>query len=65
MSQKCKDDVSFIQAGRVFKNKTGFIKALAPKYVRKRIQHVFVARIDNSVLRVTVWHHSAEPCDAN
>ena len=33
-------------------------------YARKRIQHAFVDRLDNSVPRVTVWHHSSEPRDA-
>ena len=27
----------------------------------KRIYHEFVDRIDNSVTRVTVWHHAAPP----
>ena len=56
----------FIQNGgrkyRVFK--TGLIKALAPKYASKKIQHAFVDSIDKSVPRVTVWHHSTEPRDA-
>ena len=34
------------------------------KYARKRIKHAFVNRIDKSVPRFTVWHHSAEPRDA-
>ena len=32
--------------------------------VKKRSQHVFEAGIDNSVPRITVWYHSAEPRDA-
>ena len=35
-----------------------------PKVCQKRIQHAFVDMLDNSVPRVTVWHHSAEPSDA-
>ena len=56
--------MSFIQDGvrkcRVFKGKTGFVKRLAPKVCKEK-NHVFVDRIDKSVPRVTVWHHSAEP----
>ena len=37
--------------------------ALLKQYTRERIQHAFVDRIDKSVPRVTVWHHSAEPGD--
>ena len=29
-----------------------------------RIYHEFVDRIDNPVMRVTVWHQEAQPCDA-
>ena len=31
---------------------------------KKRIQHAYEDMIDNSVPRITVWHHSAEPSDA-
>ena len=33
-------------------------------YARKQFHHEFEEKIDKSVLRVTVWHHSEEPCDA-
>ena len=46
------------------KVKLDLLKRWHPKCARKRIQHVFVDRIDNSVAQVTVWHHSAEPRDA-
>ena len=44
--------------------KLDLLKHWHPKYARKRIQHAFVNRIDISVPRFTVWHHSAEPRDA-
>ena len=34
------------------------------KCARERIYHQCKVRTDKSVPRVTVWHHSAEPCDA-
>ena len=40
----------------------GYLKV--KKDSRKRSQHVFEDGIDNSVPRVTVWYHSAEPRDA-
>ena len=46
------------------KVKLGLLKCWHPKCARIRIQHAFVDRIDNSVPRGTVWHHSAEPPDA-
>ena len=46
------------------KVKLDLLKRWHLKYARKRIQHAFVDRIDKSVLRVTVWHHSVEPYDA-
>ena len=46
------------------KVKLDLFKHLHPKFERKRIPHAFVDRIDKSVPRVTVWHHSAEPRDA-
>ena len=59
------------------KVKMDLLKAVQ-EYARKRIQHVFVDRIDNSsrifhdcevlieksVPRFTVWHHKAPPSDA-
>ena len=46
------------------KIKLDLLKRWHPKYARKRIQHVFINRIDNLVPRVTVLHHEAEPPDA-
>ena len=59
MSQKCQNDVSFIQDGG---RKWIYLSAGTQKYAKKkRIHHAFVDRKDNSVPRVTVLHHLAEP----
>ena len=42
----------------------GLFKRWHLKYARQRIQHEFEERMEKSVPWVTVWHHSAEPCDA-
>ena len=44
-----------------FMVKLDLLKRWHPKCARKRIQHAFVHRIDNSVPRITIWHHSVEP----
>ena len=65
---KCQNEVSFFKVADVNAGyllvKLGLLKRLHPKYARKRIQYPFVYRIDKSGPRVTVWHHSADPCDA-
>ena len=40
------------------------VKAAVTKGKNIRIYHEFVDRIDNSVPRVTTWHHEALPSDA-
>ena len=58
------NNVSFTQDGRHLKVKLDLLKRWHLKYARKRIQHAFEDRIDKSVPRVNIWHHSTEPRDA-
>ena len=46
------------------KVKMGLIKALLPKSMQEKESNSFGDRVDNSVPRVTDWHHKAEPHDA-